>query len=53
MRVCPVDYSCCPDDICHGAGCMQAQGEEMIELCDSCGEEIYGWLCPNCEGEDE
>ena len=39
-RVCPVDYKSCPDDMCHGAGCVRSSGEEMIDLCDFCGQEL-------------
>lgn len=37
MRVCPKDLRPCCDDLCHGAGCMDAEGEEMVEICEVCG----------------
>lgn len=34
---CPKDYTACPDDICHGAGCLKMNGHPMLEECDVCG----------------
>ena len=40
MRVCPVDMQGCCDDICRGAGCVMADGEPMIEICEICKREV-------------
>lgn len=51
MRVCPVDLKPCCDDICHGAGCVQSEGEDMIEICQFCHKPIIEDEC-DCEREE-
>lgn len=34
--LCPKDYKPCCDDLCHGGGCMQMNGYEMLRVCDVC-----------------
>jgi hypothetical protein len=46
MRVCPIDFKPCCDDICHGGGCLRTQGsEEMIEVCQFCHIPIVDREC--------
>ena len=55
MKVCPVDLKPCCDDICHGAGCLNSEGEDMIELCHTCGKPIiYEFFddCCECYADD-
>lgn len=37
MAICPKDGTACPDDLCHGAGCVMMDGYQMLERCDFCG----------------
>lgn len=34
--LCPATYKHCPDDLCHGSGCM-INGMEMLPQCHLCG----------------
>jgi len=50
-----MDYEPCCDDICHGAGCIRAGGEEMIEICQRCNEPIEedaGCVCDEDDSHD-
>ena len=51
MQVCPIDLKPCCDDICHGAGCVRSEGEDMIEICHVCHEPIEEGCC-NCDNDD-
>lgn len=51
--MCPVDLKPCCDDICHGAGCLNSEGEDMIELCHECHEPLEDCVCePDYDDED-
>jgi len=52
MRVCPVNLEACCDDICHGAGCIQSAGEDMVEICQHCHAPMLEGLC-ECDDEFE
>lgn len=34
--ICPKDLRACPDDLCHGSGCMQMDGYPMLSVCPAC-----------------
>jgi len=53
MRVCPIDFEPCCDDICHGAGCIRSEGEEMVEICRFCHEPILEDYGCECDGDDD
>lgn len=44
-RVCPKDAKPCCDDLCHSAGCIDMDGDEMIEICDRCRQELDDCAC--------
>ena len=53
MRVCPIDFKSCCDDICHGGGCLRTGGsEEMLEVCQLCHKPIVNREC-DCEWDFE
>lgn len=54
MKACPIDLNPCCDDICHGSGCLNSEGEDMVELCHVCHKPInYELAYECCECEDE
>lgn len=55
MSICPKDGTYCCDDICHGAGCIQMDGYQMLEKCDICGGIIDAEIpeCGTCRCDDE
>lgn len=56
MAICPKDGSACPDDLCHGSGCVQMGGYEMLQVCDFCGgtidNEIPDFGTCSCDDDD-
>ena len=48
MSYCPKDFLPCPDDICHGSGCVRMAGHGMLERCGSCGA-LYDPDFEGCE----
>lgn len=56
-KICPKDYTACPDDLCEGGGCMQMGSRyPMIERCDMCGgiiDEELGEYCECGEPDDD
>lgn len=58
--VCPVDLKPCCDDVCRGAGCVQAGGDSMLHVCATCGDAFDYFIvfeCDDCsrdrDGEDD
>lgn len=55
MGYCPKDLKPCIDDLCHGGGCIECNGEPLYYPCGGCGKlvsEDDGDLCV-CEPEYE
>ena len=38
MGYCPKDLKPCIDDLCHGGGCIECEGEALYYKCDGCGK---------------
>ena len=55
MAICPKDGTACPDDLCHGSGCLQMNGYAMLQVCDFCGGTIDEEIpdCGTCTCDDE
>ncbi len=56
MSLCPADGRPCCDDLCHGGGCLQMGGYQMLERCQFCNGTIDTELpeCSTCTcGDDE
>lgn len=55
MSICPRTGHACPDDLCHGSGCMEMDGYPMLRVCDVChgtiDEEIPD--CGTCTCDDD
>lgn len=53
--LCPKDGTACPDDLCHGSGCMEMEGYPMLRRCDICGGTIdeENQECGTCECDDD
>jgi hypothetical protein len=53
--ICPKDGTACPDDLCHGSGCMAMDGYPMLSICPHCrgtvDEEIPD--CGTCRFDDD
>ena len=56
---CPVDGKACPDDLCHGGGCIRTEhNEPMLELCETCGQvfpedELFDGICEQCREDGD
>ena len=51
--ICPKDGMACPDDLCHGSGCMDMNGSPMLEKCPKCGTGVDVEMGEDCLCEDE
>jgi len=53
--ICPKDGTACPDDLCHGSGCLQMGGYPMLSRCDHCGGTIDHEIpsCGTCSCDDD
>lgn len=53
--LCPKDYKPCCDDLCHGGGCLQMEGYQMLAQCSVCGgiQDSEIPECSTCTCEDE
>ena len=52
--LCPKDLKPCCDDLCHGGGCLQMDGEPMWHTCSGCGQPVSDsddLLC-RCDPDD-
>lgn len=38
--ICPKTLKGCCDDLCHGGGCLESDGEPMMSPCIGCGQPI-------------
>ncbi len=55
MSICPKDGSACCDDLCHGAGCLQMDGYQMLDICHVCKGTIDHEIedCGTCTCDDD
>lgn len=55
MAICPRTNKSCPDDLCHGSGCMEMDGYQMLEVCHACGGTIDCEIpdCGTCSCDED
>lgn len=53
--ICPKSGMGCPDDLCHGGGCMEMDGYPMLSVCAVCGGTVDDEIqdCGTCSCDND